>query len=168
MLLAVRSYAIRASFAVDNGKYASTSKYAVVPPYAGASPPECDGDARGRHSEGILRTVMDEFLRHFPAHSSRQGYPHRCGAADQRGTFVAKGPAMLISKILGGVAVSAVLALSLACGPSEQARTVTNSDTTKTGPDGNSQTRTSDTQITSSDGSKESTHTEDVKQQPAK
>ena len=59
--------------------------------------------------------------------------------------------------------VSLAFGLLLACGPSEEARTVTNTDTTKTGTAGNTHTTTSDTQVTSSDGSKESTHTEQTK-----
>jgi hypothetical protein len=82
--------------------------------------------------------------------------------------LVAMRAVMSMNEILGFGAFS-VLALSLAaCGPSEQARTVTNTDTTTTGKDGNTQKKTSDTQITSSDGSKETTHTENIKQQPAK
>lgn len=71
---------------------------------------------------------------------------------------------MSMNKILGGV----FLSLSFACGPSEQAKTVTHTDTTTTGTAGNTETKTSDTQVTSSDGSKETTRTEDTKQQPAK
>ncbi len=40
---------------------------------------------------------------------------------------------------------------------------MTNTDTTKTGTAGNTRTTTSDTQVTSTDGSKESTHTEQTK-----
>jgi hypothetical protein len=65
--------------------------------------------------------------------------------------------------------VGFVITLSLACGgAAEESRTVTNTDTTTTGRAGTTQTTTQDTQVVSTDGSKDTTHVEEVKQQPAK
>lgn len=58
--------------------------------------------------------------------------------------------------------------LAFACGPSEQAKTVTNSDTTTTSATGTTETKTQDTKVLSSDGSKQSTHNEQVNEQPKK
>ncbi len=67
--------------------------------------------------------------------------------------------------IFNYVAASAVLALSMACGPGQESKTVTNSDTTTTNGAGTTQTKTTDTQVRATDGSKDTTHTEEVKQQ---
>jgi hypothetical protein len=72
----------------------------------------------------------------------------------------------LIAKILTATLFAS--AVSLGCGPGEQARTVTNSDSTTTNASGTTQTTTQDTQVLSKDGSKDTTHQEETKQQPSK
>ena len=69
--------------------------------------------------------------------------------------------------LVGQIASFALLSVT-ACGSGEQAKTVTNSDTTTTDSTGRTQKTTTDTQVLSKDGTKDTTHTEEVKQQPAK
>ncbi len=76
---------------------------------------------------------------------------------------------MMSSNVLGTLVVSAVLAFGAACGPSEQARTVTSTDTSTSNANGSKvQTHSTETDVSGSDGSKSTTKTEQVNQQPAK
>ena len=73
---------------------------------------------------------------------------------------------MSIAKILGCVAITSSLALSLACSPPEQAKTVTNTDSTTNANGSTSESKSTDSQSTSADGTKNVNHTEETKSTP--
>jgi hypothetical protein len=83
-----------------------------------------------------------------------------------RGTCVA--PRGDMSTRFNFAASCFALTVMVACGPGQESKTVTNSDSTTTHRNGGTtETTTQDTQVVSTDGSKDSTHVEEVKQQPA-
>ncbi|CAN5323609.1 hypothetical protein BH09MYX1_BH09MYX1_23680 [soil metagenome] len=74
---------------------------------------------------------------------------------------------MSITQILGASFLTVALASMVACGPKEEAKTVTNSDTTTSNASGAStHTTTNDSQTKSSDGSTDTTHNVQTQQTP--
>lgn len=70
-------------------------------------------------------------------------------------------------QILAASVLSFALAAVVACGPHEQAKTVTNSDTTTSNASGAStHTTTNDSQTNMSDGSKDTTHSVQTQEKP--
>jgi hypothetical protein len=73
---------------------------------------------------------------------------------------------MNFSQSLRPSATFMALLLATACGPGVEAKTVTNTDTSRTAPNGETtQTNSTDTQILQSDGSKKTKRVEEVETQ---